>query len=392
MFRVELLPAAYGDAIWIEYGDPKKPWRIVIDGGPAPSYEDGLRKRILAVPEGFRHIDLFVVTHIDCDHIDGAILLLREATALKVTFGEVWFNAWDQLTHVAPDVYQPIQGEFFNALLAGSAMRDKLNERVRGEAIYLADDGPLPSWELDGGSRLTLLSPGLKQITRLRARWQSAIREFNPGDSAEALRRLESRREYRPPSFPPVFGVRTPGDDRSVANGSSIAFVLEYEGASCLLASDAHPRVLAASLRRLAQTVGRGRPVVLDAVKVPHHGSIRNISEELITAIDSPVWLISTNGDFFDHPDRDTAALIARHATRPPTFLCNYKSASTMALAARKGEAWQTEYPGERVQRGATGGIAIDLTKTPPRASTPKRTGTSVARARGARGPRRRKR
>ena len=46
MFTIELLPAAHGDAIWLEYGPVAQPHRILIDGGPAPTYENGLRRRI----------------------------------------------------------------------------------------------------------------------------------------------------------------------------------------------------------------------------------------------------------------------------------------------------------------------------------------------------------
>lgn len=56
MFRIELLPAAHGDAIWVKYGDPARPRRIVIDGGPASSYEQGLFRRL----KKGDHIDLFV--------------------------------------------------------------------------------------------------------------------------------------------------------------------------------------------------------------------------------------------------------------------------------------------------------------------------------------------
>src|SRR5438128_2682926 len=97
MVRIELLPAAHGDAIWIEYGNPKAPRRIVIDGGPAPTYENGLKRRIEAVARGKRHIDLLVVTHIDADHIDGGILLLQQAAALGTRVDEVWFNGWRHL-------------------------------------------------------------------------------------------------------------------------------------------------------------------------------------------------------------------------------------------------------------------------------------------------------
>ena len=50
MFTIELLPAAHGDAIWLEYGPDAQPHRILIDGGPAPTYESGLRQRITVLP------------------------------------------------------------------------------------------------------------------------------------------------------------------------------------------------------------------------------------------------------------------------------------------------------------------------------------------------------
>jgi beta-lactamase superfamily II metal-dependent hydrolase len=375
MFRIELLPAAHGDAIWIEYGDAKHPRRIVIDGGPAPTYEAALRHRLLQLPEGSRHIDLFVVTHIDCDHIDGAIILLREAKALRVTFGEIWFNAWDQLQTETAATFKPIQGEFLGALLATTSVNRKWNKRVGGRAIMVPESGPLPSWELEDGARLTLLSPGVKQIRRLRARWESAMREFS-GDSAEALRRLEARREYRPPVSPPVFGIRTPGDDRSVANASSIAFALEFGERTALLAADAQPRILIDSLRRLAlqRSPLRGEVIHFDAVKLPHHGSMGNVSDELLDVMESPLWLVSTNGAIFDHPDRETAELITRRSPGPPTFVCNYRSASTVRLADTSSRSrWRTLYPGDGVESGPSGGAQIDLLPLRPTASRAKK-------------------
>ena len=110
MFHIELLPAACGDAIWVEYGDPARPSRIVIDGGPAPSYDLGLFARLKKLKPGDR-IDLFVVTHIDADHIDGAVILLQHADAIGVRFGEIWFNAWPQLAPIGPATYAPQQGD-----------------------------------------------------------------------------------------------------------------------------------------------------------------------------------------------------------------------------------------------------------------------------------------
>ncbi len=370
MISIEMLPAAHGDAIWIEYGDPRKPRRIVIDGGPAATYEASLHKRLLLLPAHDRRIDLLVVTHIDTDHIDGSIILLRAAEQLGVSFGEIWFNGWEQLKKEAKkeaEGLKPLQGEFLDALLEFPRYREHWNTWTKGLPINVPDEGALPSWDGPDGARITILSPGSRQVNRLRARWVSALREFSPGDSEEALARLEARREYRPPPPAPVFGapgVPSVGDDRSVANGSSIAFLLEYEGVACLLAGDAYPRVLAASLKRLAgsRSPGHGDRLRLDAFKLSHHGSMSNVNEELLSVVECPRWIVSTNGEVYRHPDRETAELVAQSCRDVPEFLCNYESKTTLAFAdTGKKPRWHTRYPDKGVPAGQVGGILVDL-------------------------------
>ncbi len=83
MFRIEMLPAAHGDCLWIEYGSGREIHRILIDGGPAHAYP-ALRERILHLPADERHFDLLVITHIDADHIEGIIRLLLDAEAPRL--------------------------------------------------------------------------------------------------------------------------------------------------------------------------------------------------------------------------------------------------------------------------------------------------------------------
>ena len=386
MFRIELLPAAHGDSIWVEYGDPARPRRIVIDGGPAPAYEQGLFARLKKLKKDDR-IDLFIVTHIDSDHIDGAVILLQQAAAMGVQFDEIWFNAWRQLEKAGPDTFAPVQGEFLSALIDKSGLLGIWNARTQGNVIEVPETGPLPAWELPDNARLTLLSPGPAQIKRLRARWSSAMRDFC-GDTAEALRRLDARREYRPPALQPVFGGKSLGGDRSVANGSSIAFLLEHDGASCVFAGDAFPRVLAGNLRRLseARDPGRAAPIRLDAFKLSHHGSLGNVSDDLVAAVECSRWLVSTNGDIYEHPTRDTAPLIAKHAPGSE-FLCNYESGTTVAFADKSDRpAWRTSYPGKGVSAGETGGIVVDLRPgRPTKPAEPIEEDTGVRKERGQR-------
>jgi beta-lactamase superfamily II metal-dependent hydrolase len=75
--------------------------------------------------------------------------------------------------------------------------------------------------------------------------------------------------------------------------------IAEYEGKRVLLGADAHVDRLLASLKKLAK--GKKR-VAIDAFKIPHHGSERNLSKELLEAVDCPLYLISTSGAYFKHP------------------------------------------------------------------------------------------
>ena len=359
MFAIELLPAAHGDAIWIEYGAASRPHRVLIDGGPAPTYENGLRRRILDLPDPKRKFDLMVVTHIDADHIDGSLILLQEFDALKVGIDQLWFNGWTHLPDVttAPTSYAPLQGEFLGGLIEVSKLHDVWNKSFDHRAVAVPDEGPLPSIDLPGGATLTLLGPTLADLRRLRARWTAAIRDFSPGDTKEALSRLAARREYRPPALPAAFGPPEYGDDRSPANGSTIAFVLDYKGVSVLLAGDAHARSLADSLKRLADQrfVSRLR---FDAVKLPHHGSMSNISENWLQWVDCQRWLISTNGAVFNHPDLQTAQLIAKRYPQP-ALLCNYDNIADL-LSKHAGDRWTTTAPrGDTA--GPAGGLRLSL-------------------------------
>ena len=84
-------------ALIVTYGPPSRRLWILIDGGPAPKYEKGLRAHLLSLPESQRRFDLAIVTHIDADHIDGMLKLLQdEALGLKVR--EIWFNRWPQIS------------------------------------------------------------------------------------------------------------------------------------------------------------------------------------------------------------------------------------------------------------------------------------------------------
>jgi len=329
MLRVEMVPAGHGDSIWIEYGDASTPHRVLIDGGTGPTY-DALRSRVAALPEDGRRFDLAVVTHIDADHIEGFIRLLQDER-LGMEFGDVWFNGWRHLPGAA---FGPEQGEILSALLVDREI--PWNRASNDQAICVPDDGELPTYELEGGMRLTVLAPTTLELEKLMVVWEREIGKEGlvPGSTREALDLLlKTKRLLIPAEFVPgapaldVEALASPDDDpdTSEPNASSITLLAEFEGRSVLLAGDCVADVLAAGVQRLL--ANRGQEVLdVDAFKLPHHGSRRNVRDDFLPLVRSPRYLVSTNGAYFDHPDPEAITRVLVRPEEVRTFLFNYRT------------------------------------------------------------------
>jgi hypothetical protein len=349
MLTVEMLPAEHGDCLWVEYGEAGRPSVLLIDGGTgAPATTRRLGQRI-ADRLGHDHpAVLAVVTHVDADHITGVLDLL-EAPAGGPPFAEVWFNGWE---HLAPGVRGPVQGE----RLGDAIRRRRLpwNASFGGQAVVVPEDGPLPVIDLPGDLRLTLLSPSPTQLAELQPVWEREVREAGLVPGAAPPRPAPAAPDVlaEGPLDPETLASRRFGGDPSEANGSSIAFLAEHDGASVLFTGDAFAEVLARSLRRLAADRG-SRSVPVDAFKVSHHGSRNNLSPELLEVLDCPRFLFSTNGRRFRHPDAVAVSRIVV-GTSGAELLFNYRTRYTEPWEAprlRRRFGYRTRYPGN----GASG-------------------------------------
>ena len=95
-----------------------------------------------------------------------------------------------------------------------------------------------------------------------------------------------------------------------------------------------------------------------DAIKLPHHGSMSNISEAWLQWVDCKRWLISTNGAVFHHPNIETVELIARRCPQP-ILLCNYRDIADRLNGEAAGR-WQADSP-EGEPAGPAGGLCLRL-------------------------------
>jgi glyoxylase-like metal-dependent hydrolase (beta-lactamase superfamily II) len=324
MLKIEMLPARHGDCLWIEYGDAKKPYRMLIDAGPTSAYKH-VRERILALPENKRHFELFIVTHIDADHIEGAVKLLRDRK-LKATYGDVWFNGYRHLKR-SRTLGGPL-GEYLTAAIVEEGL--PWNEAFGGDSVVVPEEGKLPVHKLRGGMTLTLLSPTWERLEKLRPQWEAEVRAAGlvKGSVKAAAKKWAGIKRLHPtlglPSVAKLAAADPSGSDGAVANGSSIAVLAEYDKRRCIFAGDAFPDVLLASLRRLLKKPSE--KMELDVFKLPHHGSRANVSPELIDRVKSALYLFSSSGAIFKHPDREAVARVIHHDKTSPLLCFNYKT------------------------------------------------------------------
>jgi hypothetical protein len=179
-------------------------------------------------------------------------------------------------------------------------------------------------------------------------------------DELAELARRKGVEIYRGPSVSDVDALAASRfvRDRSVANGSTIAVLAEYGGRSCLLTGDGFPDVIAASLARLRQH-REVDSIGVDAVKLPHHGSRRNVSVDLLRSVACGTYLFSTDGSVFGHPDPESVARVIRYGGPVPRLAFNYRSAQNRIWDDPQLMAhyqYQVSYPSE-----TTPGLRLDL-------------------------------
>jgi beta-lactamase superfamily II metal-dependent hydrolase len=316
-FEIEMLQAGHGDALWIEYGTGDEVHRVLIDCGTHQTVRE-LSRRMEALPEHERFFELFVMTHIDSDHIGGALPLLKTIRN-GVRFGDVWFNGWRHLS----GRLGARQGEIFSSAIEG--LKLPWNSHFDGDAVVVGG-GKLPEVTLPGGMKLTLLSPQPQQLKKLAPAWSRELKRagLEPGTPVDYSRFLKGT----PTQSTDVDELAaTPfASDAGLPNGSSIGLLAEFKGASIILGADAHAPVLVDSIRKLMKERKSGKRFKVDAFKVSHHASQNNVSTELIELLKCPKYLISTNGDHFNHPDRQAVARIIKHGGPGPALYFNYKS------------------------------------------------------------------
>jgi len=294
IFSLEALQAFHGDSLLLHVDDRL----ALIDGGPVRTWATSLRPRLDQL-KGDREalsIDLAMVSHIDDDHIHGLtdlggamVELAEDQRARPYEIADLWHNAFDDvLGNRASEV--PRAGAPVVASVAqGRTLRDQAvrlgwarNEAFGGALVAGPREVPF------GGATLTVVAPDTGALERLDAEWEDYVaRHPAPAQVAEYA-------------------------DRSVFNLSSIVVLAEAAGKRMLLCGDARGDHVLRGLEA-AGKLAAGGSLALDVLKLPHHGSIRNVEADFFERLPARHYVISADGR---DGNPETATLDAIAASR----------------------------------------------------------------------------
>lgn len=325
-FIFEALKARHGDCLLLHYGRSDRPRHILIDGGPSRVYREVLKPRLeeLRGDRELLRFEMLMVSHIDDDHIRGVLDLMQELRDLAedhrpmpYRFKTLWHNSFDDLlgnegeelrvAGVAEVGGDQALASSLDQVKVGDPRADRLTRegrllvasvpqgralRLHAEALGLAlnrrpggessgglivAEGGASTFDMGSGLSFTVLGPLRRRVENLQAKWDRELKKkglaVDPEDSEiEAADYVDS----------------------SVFNLASLVVLAELEGRTLLLTGDARGDDVLQGVRE-AGLLDAGE-LHVDVMKMPHHGSDRNVATDLFQRIKADHYVFSGDG------------------------------------------------------------------------------------------------
>jgi beta-lactamase superfamily II metal-dependent hydrolase len=336
----EALNALYGDCLLLRYPGPDGKERLwIIDGGPRSEtvnkkplwvWRDVLLPHLEKIGGKGKTLPvaLGMVSHIDDDHINGIQQLTnllrnqRRGQTPPVQFSRFWFNSFDDLVGPMPSgpsgqattaATDTVVNELSavladeHATLVMQSVRQGVSLASDLGALGLKNNFPVNGLVMASkaqpkipveGAVVTVIGPMKDRVEKLRKKWIKALQKPAAAARKTALQDL----------FLPNKSL-----DQAVPNLSSIVVLVDVGGRKLLLTGDANGKYIVSAWQELGLKAG---PVKIDLLKMPHHGSIRNSTEDFLKFFIADHYVFSANGKY-DNPDAPTIeALVKMHGKR----------------------------------------------------------------------------
>lgn len=326
MVKIFTLPANEGDFIWICYGENEVYNHILIDGGTKECGEE-YASIIKIIDERKEKIEALVLTHVDYDHIQGAIegICRTSDDLLKRTVKKIYFNTcrgirrnlketreFSEGTDCVEDQicvnqnykqYSVGDGIKFLDLLSEKGLKDRLVDYVvYGEQAILSND-----------AIIRFISPGEKELIKFANQWEKYERENEYVQYASNLDMVKK-------NLADLMNENLVSD-QSINNASSIAFIFEYQSIKLAFLGDARPSVCLQGIKK----INDADHLEVDLLKLSHHGSRSNTSDPLLKTIKTNNYLLSTNGHHKKVPNKVVLSHLLKNAGEKDINLyCNY--------------------------------------------------------------------
>lgn len=358
--EIKVFKANEGDSILVSC-DKDKQFNMMIDMGVRDTYFNYIKPELINLNRKGKRLNLLVISHIDNDHIAGAIEFIKDNEDKEhiIRVDEVWHNTYRHLQfekekkinvsertknelkrikdsnpykayHTGSKDISIKQGISFGGYLLkyNYAWNKSFNEK----AVSVEECNSI---NFNDNIKIIPISPNKSKLNKLAKKWLSDIdRKYNIREIGEE-EIWDDAFEYYMHNLKEHFGgeknisskklniekIEELTDkeeiDKSETNGSSIAFILECKEddrvKKLMFLGDAHEDIIFDKLRYLKD---EGYDLSFDLVKISHHGSNKNISQRLINLIESDRFIISTDGKKHKHPNIETIAKILNRESR----------------------------------------------------------------------------
>lgn len=362
-----MYPAENGDCFLISFGENNRK-HILIDCGYSETYYNYLRDDLKELNALGEKINLFIITHIDEDHILGAIAFIKDNNKYQnIEIEEVWYNCYRhlQIDKNNSDLNNKEKKILEREIALGeSYVRRESSKEINKSNVSVKQGSTLGALLLQGGYKwnksfedkavsknnvqklkfgditINILSPDDEKLERLKQKWLKELRSrkwnfeiksdelFDDAFEFMMLMNEESQIDKSKISLKEKPPIRLIDElvqkeidlDSSSTNGSSIAICINYQEKNLLFLADGHPDILYRNINKLGIEK-------FDLVKVPHHGSIKNMPICLSKLLKSEKFLFSTSGNKHNHPNIESLAkIVYTHKEINKEFYFNYET------------------------------------------------------------------
>jgi beta-lactamase superfamily II metal-dependent hydrolase len=281
--KLKVFSVGCGDCITLRIDDSQKIYNIFIDSGYAKSYHTTISQELKII----ERIDLWVITHIDDDHIEGTKSFINEyrnkKDDLTKKIKNVWFNLLPKKA-----VESKIQNfDSLKSFLNAWNFRDFLLENN-----IPTNDKIISNYKLQlGKSELEVISPDVDTYDKFLQKWE---KEEIKSEKKLIIDKPKSKGEYDYEKPIEAFKNESFEIDPSLSNRSSIAFIFRIKEFSILFLADSHANLIEKELRKIG--FSERKKLSVDYVKVSHHGSKWNLNDGLLNIINCQNYIISADG------------------------------------------------------------------------------------------------